>query len=264
MYALTEASFIRPLCISASRRKPQLRATAAMAWACSATTNDGLVDNLVKNDLVNIPRVERVMRLVDRRAFLPPQTSASQAYADAPHPLPCSATISAPHMHAMALQLLNEYLVPSASALDVGAGSGYFSACMAALVGPQGKVVAIEHAPELSEFAQNNLHKFATTTPATDACPVNVSTSDGRLGDPQNAPFKAIHVGAAASTVPPALVSQLACDGAMVIPVGQPYGSQRLALITKAADGTVSDRTICYVRYVPLCDLRQQMREGST
>lgn len=230
-----------------------------MAWTCSATSNEGLVDNLVSGNIVKIPRVETVLRHVDRRAFLPPNTTPYQAYADAPLALPCAATISAPHMHALALELLNEYLTPSSSALDVGAGSGFFAACMASLVGPDGTVVAIEHAPQLSQLARTNLDNFANAHSSQSACPVIVHTSDGRLGASQFAPFKAIHVGAAAPGVPPALVSQLARQGAMVIPIGPSAGSQRLVLVKKAEDGNVSQRTVCHVRYVPLCDLRQQL-----
>lgn len=263
MKVLSSTAFVNPLHFPVVYRAPPTRPARRMAWLCSAETNDGLVDNLVKNKIVDIPRVEQVMRLVDRRAFLPSTASPNSAYSDSPYPLPCAATISAPHMHAMALQLLNDYLSPKSSALDVGAGSGYFAACMAAMVGPQGKVVAIEHAPELSEFARLNLEKFATSVPKHRACAVTVHTGDGRLGDSQTAPFKAIHVGAAAPIVPPALISQLAPDGAMVVPVGHPHGSQRLVMVTKDKDGGVSERTVCHVRYVPLCDLEKQMRSGS-
>lgn len=231
-----------------------------MAWTCSATTNDGLVDNLVKEDIVNKPRVEQVLRLVDRRLFLPDDTSPVYAYADSPQTLPCSATISAPHMHAMALQLLHDNLKPGHSALDVGAGSGYIAACMAALVGQNGKVHAIEHAPELSQFAQRNLNTFHQIIPDSTACKVHVTTGDGRLGDPAHAPYNAIHVGAAAPDVPQALIDQLARGGCMVIPVGPAHGSQRLDVVSKDSEGEVSHRTVCHVRYVPLTNLGEQLR----
>lgn len=230
-----------------------------MAWTCSATTNDGLVDNLVKKNVVNKARVEQALRFVDRRAFLPPNTPVSYAYADSPQSISCAATISAPHMHALALQLLDDYLAPGATALDVGAGSGFFAACMAVLLGTEGKVVAIEHAPQLSQFAQSNLQNFAAGISTGRACSVIVRTGDGRLGAPDHAPFKAIHVGAAAPEVPPALISQLAPNGAMVIPIGPPHGSQRLDVVEKDSDGIITHRTICHVCYVPLCDLDYQV-----
>jgi protein-L-isoaspartate(D-aspartate) O-methyltransferase len=57
-------------------------------------------------------------------------------------------TISAPHMHAHALEMLRDQLIPGARVLDVGSGSGYLTACMARLVQPGGKVIGIEHIPE--------------------------------------------------------------------------------------------------------------------
>lgn len=248
-------AFLQPLQV------PFFRQKSAMAWTCSATTNDALIDNLVRNRLVENPRVEQALRLVDRRVFLPANTTPSIAYADAPQSISCAATISAPHMHAMALQLLNDHLPPGATALDVGAGSGYFAACMAALVGPTGRVVAIEHAPQLTQFAQENLDSFTAAIPSQKTCPITVRTADGRLGAEDYAPFTAIHVGAAAPNVPPALVSQLAPNGAMVIPIGPAHGSQRLDVISKDAAGNVSQRTVCHVRYVPLCDLDRQLRD---
>lgn len=148
-----------------------------MAWTCSASTNAALVDNLVRKQLLTSARAENAMRSVDRALFVP---RSGSPYQDAPQLLPCAATISAPHMHAMALQYLESRLVPGASALDVGAGSGYFAALMAVLVGSQGTVVGVEHALPLSELASNNLAAFARTAPS--AAPVIMRTADGRAG----------------------------------------------------------------------------------
>lgn len=55
--------------------------------------------------------------------------------------------------HAYALSILTDHLVEGAKALDVGSGSGYLTACMAFMVGIRGKVVGIEHIPELMELS---------------------------------------------------------------------------------------------------------------
>ena len=54
-------------------------------------------------------------------------------------------TISAPHMHAYALELLEKQLEAGMTALDVGSGSGYLTVCFALMVGERGKVVGIDH-----------------------------------------------------------------------------------------------------------------------
>lgn len=59
-------------------------------------------------------------------------------YMDAPQRIGYGVTISAPHMHAHALELLREHLVPGERALDVGSGSGYLTACMAVMLGENG------------------------------------------------------------------------------------------------------------------------------
>lgn len=151
----------------------------AMAYTCSASTNAALVDNLLTARLVRTPRVEAAMRRVDRRLFVP--SMHARPYTDCPHTLPCAATISAPHMHAMALEHLEPALQPGATALDVGAGSGYLVACMAVMVGDAGRVVGIEHVPQLADLAKHNLDRWMETV---DAAAVDIRTADGRDGAP--------------------------------------------------------------------------------
>ncbi|VDQ08172.1 unnamed protein product [Trichobilharzia regenti] len=69
------------------------------------------------------------MLSVDRGYF-----TNSSPYLDRPRPIGFAATISAPHMHAHALEALRDHLKPGSHALDVGSGSGYLTACMALMV----------------------------------------------------------------------------------------------------------------------------------
>ena len=70
-------------------------------------------------------------------------------------------TISAPHMHVVALQQLEPLLKPDARVLDVGSGSGYLTACFAAMIGNEGKgkVIGIEIIDELVAFGNENIRK---------------------------------------------------------------------------------------------------------
>ncbi|MED6285102.1 Protein-L-isoaspartate(D-aspartate) O-methyltransferase [Characodon lateralis] len=83
--------------------------------------------------------------------------SRDYPYADSPQTIGYRATISAPHMHAHALELLSDKLVEGASALDVGSGSGYLTACFARMTGPSGRVVGIEHINELVQMSIKNV-----------------------------------------------------------------------------------------------------------
>lgn len=61
--------------------------------------------------------------------------------------------------HAYALSILSDQLFDGAKALDVGSGSGYLSACMAFMVGLRGRVIGIEHIPELIEISIRNVRE---------------------------------------------------------------------------------------------------------
>lgn len=82
--------------------------------------------------------------------------------------------------------------------------------------------------------------------------------ADGRLGWPEAAPYDAIHVGAAAPEIPPALIEQLKPGGRMVIPVGNIF--QDLKVVDKNSDGSISIRSETSVRYVPLTSRDAQLR----
>ena len=166
-------------------------------------------------------------------------------------------TISAPHMHAYALEMLEDKLVPGARVLDVGSGSGYLTACMARLVQPGGKVVGIEHIPELVQLAIKNISKNGRSL--FDDGVLEIVTGDGRLGYPQNGPYDVIHVGAAAPSRPNELIDQLKPGGRLVVPVG--LGSQKLMIYERSTDGhQVSECDTLSVSYVPLTDKAKQWR----
>ena len=81
---------------------------------------------------------------------------------------------------------------------------------------------------------------------------VTVRQGDGYHGWPENGPFDSIIVTAAASHIPPPLVSQLKPGGRMVIPVGAPFMSQNLMLVEKDEQGRAHTRSLLPVRFVPL------------
>ncbi|KAK2723010.1 protein-L-isoaspartate(D-aspartate) O-methyltransferase-like isoform X4 [Artemia franciscana] len=168
-----------------------------MFFMTQSASNDELIDALKRQKVVKHEDVERAMRSVDRGFYCP-----SNAYFDAPESIGYGATISAPHMHAYALELLRDQLKPGAKVLDVGSGSGYLTMCFAKMVGPNGKVVGIDHIPALVNSSIENVRRD---------CPeylenglIKLVAGDGRKGFLEEAPYDAIHVGAAAEEgVPP-------------------------------------------------------------
>ncbi|RDX43098.1 Pcmt1-prov protein [Lentinus brumalis] len=231
-----------------------------MAWRCTGSTNAELIQNMAKAGIITSDRVIAAMSKVNRSHYVHhPRT----AYEDSPQPIGHGATISAPHMHAHAAEDLLPFLKPGARVLDVGSGSGYLAAVFyhliqdpADLKSADGRVVGIEHIPELVEWSIENLRKDKLG-PALDEGKIKMIAGDGRKGSPEDGPFDAIHVGAAAPTMPAALVEQLARPGRMFIPVGT--HAQQILQVDKDESGNVTETPLLDVMYVPLTDRDKQM-----
>ena len=93
-------------------------------------------------------------------------------------------------------------------ALDVGSGTGYLTACMAIMVGERGRVIGIEHIPELVELSVKNVRRSHSSLLTSGR--MRLIVGDGRKGYPEAGPYNAIHVGAAAHVLPQDLLAQLA------------------------------------------------------
>jgi protein-L-isoaspartate(D-aspartate) O-methyltransferase len=182
-------------------------------------------------------RVLAAMERVPRELFVP-EPYRERAYDDAALPIGEGQTISQPYMVARICEALG--LRGNERVLDVGTGSGYQAAVLAELAA---EVHTIERIPELAERARTAL--------ATGGYGgVHVHIGDGTLGLPEQAPFAAIAVAAAAPEVPPSLYEQLEPGGRMVIPVGGRAG-QELQLVVRSPEGPAVLRSVpC--RFVPL------------
>merc|ERR1711931_601997 len=128
---------------------------------------------------------------------------------------------------------------------------------MGIMVGEGGKAVGIDHIQELVDMSRSNLRKDAKD-PMLESGQLTLVVGDGRKGWAEGGPYHAIHVGAAAPTLPQELVDQLAPGGRMVIPVGEDGGDQSLDQVERGMDGEVTKTRLFGVRYVPLTDRERQ------
>jgi protein-L-isoaspartate(D-aspartate) O-methyltransferase len=191
-------------------------------------------------------RIVDLVVSVPRDRFLPAEMRV-QAWEDHAMPIGHGQTISQPTVVAVMTEAAA--VGPGDHVLDVGTGSGYQAAVLAAC---GATVHSIERIPALADRARATL--------AALGYDVTVTCGDGTRGLPGAAPFDAIVVAAATPAVPPALLEQLRAPepghrgGRLVLPVGPPSGwfsSQELLLIERVADG-LSRRKLLDVVFVPL------------
>lgn len=182
-------------------------------------------------------RVIAAFAKVPRERFVLPERKA-EAYADRALPIGHGQTISQPLMVAIMLQELA--LKGTEKVLDIGTGSGYQAALLGELAA---SVVGVELVPELTERARRTLRDLGYEN-------VTVHQAGSELGWPEDGPYDAIVVAAAAPRVPQSLVAQLSPGGRLVLPVGRRDG-QELIVVDKRPEGlTVTRKGRC--GFVPL------------
>ena len=184
------------------------------------------------------PGVREAMLAVPRERFVP---AAERGLAYRNHPLPIGQgqTISQPYIVAIMTQLLG--VGPGDRVFELGTGSGYQAAVLAAL---GVEVYTVEIVPELAQRARTTLAELGYDR-------VQVRAGDGWAGWPEAAPFDGIIVTAAAPRLPEPLIDQLRPGGRLVIPVGEPGGFQVLAVYRKEAGELVREAQLP-VRFVPV------------
>jgi protein-L-isoaspartate(D-aspartate) O-methyltransferase len=196
-----------------------------------------MVEEQLRRRGIGDERVLAAMERVPREVFVPEQIR-ERAYDDAALPIGHEQTISQPYMVARICEVLA--VRESDRVLDVGTGSGYQAAVLAELAAD---VHTIERLPDLAARAREALE----TAGYAD---VHVHVGDGSKGLPDQAPFGAIAVAAAAPEVPVSLYEQLEPGGRLAVPVGGRRG-QELRLVVRSPEGPAVLRSVpC--RFVPL------------
>jgi protein-L-isoaspartate(D-aspartate) O-methyltransferase len=196
-----------------------------------------MVDEQMRARDIRSERVLRTLREVPRHLFVP-DSQRDLAYRDMPLPIGYGQTISQPYIVAFMTQALD--VQPQHRVLEIGTGSGYQAAVLAALAG---HVYSIEIVPALAERARATLAELGYRN-------VEVRAGNGYQGWPEEAPFDRVIVTAAPDEVPPALVAQLKIGGIMAIPVGPP-DNQELRILRRNDTGLQTIDRLA-VRFVPM------------
>ena len=217
--------------------------------------NKYLIIELIQEGNIISEKVADVMLEVDRGNFAP-----KFPYANRPISINYNVTISAPHMHAFALEHLLEYCTPNSRILDVGSGSGFLTLALSKMANDTAIVVGIEHIQELYNFGIENVEKY--NSDLIKKKKIIFVNGDGRKGYKIYSPYKAIHVGAASEIVPQALVDQLDYNGRMFIPIGKKGQTQDIYLVDKDFQGNVTYKSILSVCYGMLTDIQSQLNNN--
>ncbi|AGA29581.1 protein-L-isoaspartate(D-aspartate) O-methyltransferase [Singulisphaera acidiphila] len=195
-----------------------------------------MVTTQIEGRGITDPAVLAAMRSVPRHRFVAEPLRA-WAYDDCPLPIGHDQTISQPFVVAMMTASIHPKR--GMKVLEVGTGSGYQAAVLAACVG---EVESIEVVPALGRQAEWLLKQLGCRN-------VHVRVGDGYDGWPERAPFDAVVLTAAPERVPKPLLDQLRVGGRLVAPVGR--GVQNLVVITKTQQGNVT-KVIDSVWFVPM------------
>lgn len=183
-------------------------------------------------------RVLSVMRTLPRHLFVD-EALQVQAYGDHPVPIGLGQTLSQPYIVALMSSLL--VVRPKMRILEIGTGSGYQAAVLAAM---GADVFTVERLKNLYNVARSRLLQMKYFN-------VRVKLDDGTLGWPELGPFDRIIVTAGGPEIPVPLLEQLADPGIMVIPAGPAKREQRLLRVFKK-DGRIHQEDKGGVAFVDL------------
>jgi len=199
-----------------------------------------LIDSLINDGYLKTPKIIEAFRAIDRVDFVP-EDLKSEAYINAPLSIGRGQTISQPLTVAFMLELLQPQ--KEDKILDVGSGSGWQTALLAHIVGPKGRIFAIELILELIEFGKKNIAKYNFVEKGI----VKFICADGSKGLPEEAPFDKIIAAAAAEEIPKAWKKQLKVGGRLVTPVGS-----SIWLLEKVGKNKFKEKEFPGFAFVPL------------
>ncbi|KAF7765578.1 protein-L-isoaspartate(D-aspartate) O-methyltransferase [Pseudoalteromonas undina] len=195
------------------------------------------LSDLLQRDGVEDKEVLKAIAQIPRHIFID-DVLKHKAYQNTALPIGQGQTISQPYIVARMTELMRLAGVQH-KVLEIGTGSGYQTAVLAKTFD---KVYSVERIKALQWQAKRRLHQL-------DLYNVTMKHGDGWQGWQSQAPFDGIIVTAAATTIPPELLAQLADGGVLLAPIGE--AEQNLTMVIRQGD-SFTEHVIAPVRFVPL------------
>ena len=155
-----------------------------------------------------------------------------------------------PTLHARCLAAA----APSAgeTVVHVGAGTGYYTAVLATLVGPTGRVVGLEREADLAKRAASNLKHLS-----------NVEIRAESATEASIAPCDVIYVNAGATHPPSAWLDALHVGGRLVFPLTPNEGFGIMLKVVRKSPTTYSASAVTRVAFVPCIGARDDAASAS-
>jgi protein-L-isoaspartate(D-aspartate) O-methyltransferase len=200
---------------------------------------EAMVERQLRRRGITEPEILDAFRTVPREKFISDEY-AHLAYGDHPLPIEAGQTISQPYIVGLMIQAAG--IKRGDTVLEVGAGSGYAAAVISRIAS---RVIGVERQHDLIDAARERLRQLGYDN-------VTIVEGDGTKGCPEHAPFDAILAAASGSHVPTPWIEQLADNGRIVMPVGEPGWVQELVKVTKRPGSKLIQENLGGVRFVPL------------
>ena len=202
--------------------------------------NRRLVETLCKKGYLKNDLVIRTMLSIDRGLFAPSAASyalhhiRSIGYGAHTGPSTYEATI---------LQFLELHFTKECKVLDIGSGTGYLTSCIAKMIEPSGRVIGIEHIPQLFQQSIQTIDKYYPSLKESGV--LKMYLTDGRFGCASEAPFDIIFIEPLTRRVPQKLIDQVRPGGCIIVPIGARDKDINLELFTKQKSGDVFRQVLC-------------------
>ena len=212
---------------------------------------DSIIKNLKKNKIITSKKIEIIMKKINRCNYCNCANIENK-----PVRIIKNQTISAPHIHAMTLEVFKDKLIPGNRILDIGCGSGYLTSCFSYLLNvnteKESVVVGMDIYNDMIELTKKNIKKNDSIILSKKYGGLNLNNNvhlvcgNGWLGYKLFEKYDVINVGASVDVIPKELVRQLNIDGLMLIPVKNEY------YVIRRKTNRYIIRKITDVRFVPL------------
>jgi len=228
-----------------------------MAWRSSGTTNEEMVNNLKRFQVISSMEVEAGFRSVDRRLFVPKRC---QDIAHKDQPIrDNNIHLSAPHIYGSALEALELKNDASLSFLNAGSGTGYLTCIAASILGPRSVHYCVEINEDVIRHSKDAIAIWKKTNPSTqgtsnidiihgNALELNTNKGECALG------FDRIYIGAAIHKFNLYMFKKMLKPGGVLV---GPVGDELVKIVRSQSENPegnqqFSARVISGVRFAPL------------